>query len=312
MNYVTLYQVRQYLKLAATETADDVLLARLIREVRQNIDTWCNRRFDVRQEARAFDYPIKPLSGFGVHSAEYFVYQMNAVAHLSSGRLFVDDDLLQVTTLTNGNGTVIAADKYVLEPANIYPKHAVILKRGGGVSWLPASDGTREQVISVAGLWGYHTRYGDQAWLSSLDTVQDNPLSAAATTLNVQDADGLDAGGESQRFQAGQMLRIDSEFIDVLAVDNTTNQLTIARGVNGTTAAQHTQGTAIYVYKPMENIVRAARRWVKYVYRQKDVDVMDAQQIIGTGIKITPAAMPADVRSLLPSPAGDRSGGSYL
>lgn len=302
MDYATLYQIRQYLKLSSTETGDDDLLTRLIHEINGNIDEWCNRRFDVRQETRLFDYPVKRRDDFGVYDLEAWVASWNIAAEgLINKRLRLDDDLFSLTTLTNGDSNEITSSNYVLEPANKYPKFAVRLV-GSSTNWQLPTDGQREQVISVAGLWGYHRRYGDKAWIDSLDTVQDNPLSSAATTINVGDADGLAGDGELVRFQAGNMIRIESEFCDVLSVDTSGDTLTVTRGYNGTTAASHAQGTQIDIYRPMENVVRAAKRWVKYVYRQKDVDTMDTTQIIGTGIKITPSAIPPDVRALLPSP----------
>lgn len=313
MNYVTLYQVRQYLKLTATETTDDSLLTRLIRETHDNIDEYCDRRFDVRQETRSFDYPVKSRDMLGAYDIEAWIAQWNAVSQVyGNKRLRLDDDLLSLTTLTNGDDTEITSGNYVLEPANKYPKSAVRLV-GSSVNWQLPSSGRKEQVIDVAGLWGYHRRYSDKAWIDSLDTVQDDPLSAAATTLTVSDADGQAGDGELVRFQAGNMIKIEDEFLDVLSVDTDNNQLTVVRAYNGTTAAQHTQGTTIYIYRPMENIVRAAKRWVKYVYRQKDVDTMDTANIIGTGIKITPSMIPPDVVALLPSPRrGQNSEGGLL
>jgi hypothetical protein len=70
---------------------------------------------------------------------------------------------------------------------------------------------------------------------SSGDTVQDNPLSAAATTLTVV---------EAQRFEVAQTLRIESEQLFITDKPTATT-LTVTRGVNGSTAANHTQATAI-------------------------------------------------------------------
>jgi hypothetical protein len=310
LNYVTLYQVRQYLKLTASEIADDALLIRLIREINGNIDEWCDRRFDVRQETRLYDYPVKARESFGVYDLEAWVDQWNALGESRvNRRLRLDDDLLTLTALTNGDASEIESDSYVPEPANQYPKSAVRLL--GGTNWQLPSDGQREQVISVAGLWGYHRRYS-QAWVDSLDTVQNNPLAAVAMSLTVQDADGLAGDGETYRFQAGNMIKVGSEFLDVLDVNYSTNILTVVRGYNGTTAVAHDQGTTIYVYRPMENIVRAARRWVKYVYRQKDVDTMDVANIIGTGVRISPSAIPPDVEALLPTPRRGLDGEGLL
>lgn len=67
--------------------------------------------------------------------------------------LVLDDDLLTVTRITNGDGTEITGDQYVLLPANTTPKWAVKLKASSGVSWAYVDD--PEGAIEVEGTWGY-------------------------------------------------------------------------------------------------------------------------------------------------------------
>lgn len=308
MLYATLTDLRQYIGLDTAETSDDALLLRLLEQVSRNIESHCGRRFDARLETRIFDYPLPPSSRyrFGSYTADDFVAMMSAAADTNAGRLRLDDDLLTATTITNGDGTEVSASYYVLEPANNTPAHAIRLKSGSGVRWLPGSDGSREQVISVAGVWGYHLDYA-RAWVNSGDTVQDAPLSTAATSLSVSDVNGLAADGRT-RFLTGNLIAIADEYLEITAVNTTTNMLTVWRGVNGSTAAEHAAGSAITVYRPMADIERAALRWCKYIYRQKDADVSDTTHILGTGIKITPSAMPPDVMKLLPSPRRGVSG----
>jgi len=73
--------------------------------------------------------------------------------------------------------------------------------------------------------WGYKSLVGD------------NPLAAAATTLNV-------TGGTGQYFKAGDMIWMDGEICQVTAV--ATDALTIIRGMFGTTDAQHAQNVVVY------------------------------------------------------------------
>jgi len=302
MWYSTLHQVRQYLNLAVTETDDDGLLKQFCRQATETIDKYCRRRFDVRLETRVFDYPIQKRDSLGVYSAEAFVAQMNAVADWIDDRLRMDDDLLAVTTLTNGDDVEIDSDDFILEPANKYPKFTIRLVESSGVSWQYGANGERRQVIDVQGDWGYHPRYGDLAWCDSLDTVQDDPLTAGGTTLTVNDADGVAGDATDTRYQVGQLLRIEDEYLFVVAVDTVTNELTVTRAQNGTIAVAHAQGTQIDVYRPPDNIVLACTRLVAHTYRLKDTGIESAQQVIGTGVSITPQAIPATVEDLLPSP----------
>ncbi len=162
MDYATLFQVREYLGFKAGEnTADDARLQGFIRGAHDWINSYCQRRFDVRRAALKFDYPIKQRSNFGVYpggqggGADWFAGQMNATADLSLGRLRLTEDLLAIETLTNGDGTVIADTDYVLEAANAYPQYAVRLNEGNGLAWQKATNGNRWQVITIDGWWGF-------------------------------------------------------------------------------------------------------------------------------------------------------------
>jgi hypothetical protein len=261
-----------------------------------------NRRGDIRRETRLYDYPIQRRDAFGLYDVSAFVAQMNAAGDLSQGRLRLDDDLLALESVTNGDGTAITLTNLVLEAPNLYPKSALRFKSGSGLYWLPGTDGTREQVINVTGWWGYHPQY-DSAWVDSLDTVQDTGgISASATSIKVSDADGAAADLDSPRFQAGQLIKIESEFVSVISVNATSNTLTVQRAYNGTVAATHAKTTTIYLYRPYENLVLAATRFAVWRYRQKDANVFDKTVSFETGTTIIPAAVPADVRSLLPVP----------
>lgn len=301
MHYSTLHEVRAYLRLTGTETADDDLLTFFIGGSVRAIDEYTRRRFDVRLETRSFDYPFPKRDLMGVYDVEMWVYQMNAAADYSKQRLRMDDDLLEVVTLTNGNGVEIDSSDYYLSPANMYPKHAVRLVSGSGVTWQYGENGETAQVIDVEGYWGRHRRY-ERAWVDSGDDVQNDPLAIAETVLEVSDYSGATADLESPRFQVGQMLKIGSEFVFVQSINTVDNELTIERGYNGTTAVEHVQGTAIYVYRPEQNIRLACSRLAAWRYRQKDVDTFDKSAILGSGIAIIPSTMPADVRELLPFP----------
>jgi len=287
MDYVTLATVRAYLKLGSTETADDALLQTFIAWANQTLDGI--RRGDARYETRHYDYPIREYDPFGVYDTESWVAQMNAAGMLSQGHLMLDDDLLALAEVENGDGNTIPLTDLITEPPNIYPKHILRIKQSSSYRWLPSSDGDREQVVAVTGWWGYHPQYGS-AW-SATDAVQDDPLAIAATSISVADA---------SNFQAGQLLKLESELVEITAINTTTDVLTVTRAVNGTTAAQHAQTTTIYRYIPWGNYELAAIRLVVWRYRQKDADVFEKTTSFETGTTIIPAAIPADIQTLLP------------
>lgn len=127
--YCTLEDVKRYID---TDRADDdALLNELIARASRRIDTYCQRVFVAQPATRVFD----------------------AIRQVDGRVLVLDDDLLTVTRITNGDGTEITGDQYVLLPANTTPKWAVKLKASSGVSWAYVDD--PEGAIEVEGTWGY-------------------------------------------------------------------------------------------------------------------------------------------------------------
>jgi len=287
MDYVTLQTVRAYLKLSATETADDALLQTFICWSTDTLDDI--RRGDLRYETRVVDYPHAAPDAYGYYDAQSFVDQMNLTGQLATGALPLDDDLLELATVTNGDGETVPTTELLLEPANVYPKAALRIKRGSSYRWQLSANGEARQVISVTGWWGFHPRYAEA--LTAVDSVQDAPLASSATTITVTGA---------AAFEAGQLLRIEDELVTVTATDTDANTLSVARAVNGTSASEHASATLIYRYTPYGNYELAATRLVVWRYRQKDANVFDETTSFETGTTIIPSSIPADIRSLLP------------
>ena len=75
-------------------------------------------------------------------------YDARAVVTYDGQLLLLDDDLLTVTTLTNGDGAVISASDYWLEPRNGPLYYGIRLK--STKSWSFSTDGQ----VSIAGTWG--------------------------------------------------------------------------------------------------------------------------------------------------------------
>jgi hypothetical protein len=134
MAYTTLAAVKAYLQAGGVvpSPVDDLLLTSCVTRAQALIEGRVMRTFETRTETRKFDVP-------------------------RGRQIDLDDDLLSITTLTNGDGSVIAASEYFLLPRNHIPKHAIRLNQGSAVSWMPGTTGDTEYVISVAGAWGYST-----------------------------------------------------------------------------------------------------------------------------------------------------------
>jgi hypothetical protein len=62
-----------------------------------------------------------------------------------------------ITTVTNGDGTVITSSYYVTEPRNSGPFYAIKLLGSSGYAWEGDGSGDTENAITVAGRWAYST-----------------------------------------------------------------------------------------------------------------------------------------------------------
>ena len=71
--------------------------------------------------------------------------------------LYFDTWCASLTTVTNGDGTVIASTYYATLPRNTGPFYAIKLLSSSGYAWEDDSSGDPENAISIAGRWAYAT-----------------------------------------------------------------------------------------------------------------------------------------------------------
>ena len=235
----------------ASNSADPFLLS-LIREVSETINNVCSRHFSPHIETQTYD--SYALSAWNMGNQYYSggragdVFQSRTGGYAYGRILRVDnDDLLEITTLTNGDGSVVAPTNFLLYPNNVWPKSEIRLKQSGGIAWLPDSLGNYEQVISISGIFGYHNDYL-RAW-GGCGTVTDAAgINAAVTTYTASAGAGI---------KAGMLLKIDTEFLYARAVSGTS--ITIDRGVNGSTAAAHLLGAPVSYWKAIFTVSKVCR-----------------------------------------------------
>lgn len=128
--YCTLDEFKKHLTITTYDADDDAAIENIIEGSSRLIDNLAGRWFYPKTETRYFDVP--------------------------AGReIELDEDLLTVTTLTNGDDTVITSTYYSLIPRNSTPKHSLIMKTTSIYNWTGNSSGDTEGVISIAGTWGY-------------------------------------------------------------------------------------------------------------------------------------------------------------
>lgn len=222
-----------------TDTGQDVLISRYIKAASKWIDKHTRgRHFVPVQQTRSYRVADTLLINEAYSSHEV---------------LQLDDDLLQVITLTNGDSssTVITASQYQLLPLNSYPKDQIETVYGQGVNWEFAN---RSSVVTVKGFWGYNQDYGS-AWVDT-DTLAAAISSTTAATITLTTATG---------FFVGEYILIDTEIMQISAIDTDTKVLTVTRGANNSTAATHDNASTVYKYQQVPDIETACQRLVNFL-----------------------------------------------
>ena len=69
--------------------------------------------------------------------------------------MIFDEDLLSITTFTNGDGTTIASTEYVFMPLNDNPKYGLKLLPSSTVTWECTTANDEEKALTILGSWGY-------------------------------------------------------------------------------------------------------------------------------------------------------------
>lgn len=148
-------------------------------------------------------------------------------------RLYLDD-FLSVSAVvvdseqdnTFDGETWVDGTDFVIWPDNTWPKLGLLALPNGNYAWRDL-----ERNIKVTGTWGYGDGKGASAWSTAA-------VAGTAITATVATAGGvtltLSADGA---VEVGHTLLIDDEQLFVTAVG--TGEVTVVRGVNGTTAASH-------------------------------------------------------------------------
>lgn len=243
------------------DAPDDAVIEDLIERASRRVDDMCGRVFYPFVATRYYDLP--------------------------KGRdLWLEDDLLEVTTLTNGDTNAVSASEYKLHPANEYPKYALKLKDISSEIWEEDSDGSGEQVISLLGFWGYHERYATRGWKTA------GTLGAA-----MSDTTGLSitlTAGHTLAPGGGQLIKVGTELM-ITTITTSTTATVYARGENGSTAATHLNGSTVYLWQYMEDITGLTVEVASMMYKSRYAPqaVESNTYMSGGGMVVTPRSLPS-------------------
>lgn len=131
MAYTNLTDVKAYANVDGA--GDDAVIGDLIVQAQAIIDRACRgRTFEAAADTtRKFD----------------------AVRDVDGEMLYLDADLCQITSITNGDGVVVTSTQYTTEPRNRTPWYAIRLLASSGVAWTYEDD--PENAIEITGRWAW-------------------------------------------------------------------------------------------------------------------------------------------------------------
>lgn len=257
------------LELNTEATSDDDKLQRYIRTASRRVD-------GILQNRVPLFAPVTETRRIIV--SPYAIDSVNGTLNLGT------NFLLSATAVTSAGGTALTAStEWDYYPTPNQTPYSTLRRVSCCGTWYDWCNSTCDpyRYISIAGVWGYHTDYAN-AWLS-IDALSAAVTTTTATEISLTNADGTDSYYSIPRLAVGSIIRIDTEAMDIIRINYNTNKATVRRGVLGTTAATHTNETAIYVWQVEEPIRRGVARQAAYMNaRRGKFDVVTGDGLGGT------------------------------
>ena len=249
-------------------TTYDTRLRDLLERVSRLIDQFCNRHFYVLAAARKFD---------GDGGTKLNVQDLISIASVKT-----DDDKDRIFE------TTWAATDYLLYPPNADPttpwgrpyNRVVVDTEAGNKDVFPAGM----QTVDIDGKWGYREITGD----SGADINERATFSADDTTLTPTD---------DSKFGVAQTIAIEGEQLYIAGIWR--NDLIVVRGVNGTTAAAHADGTDISIYRYPGPVAEACLMQASRLWKRKDSWFASGAGLPQTGQTDVFRGLDPDVKQLL-------------
>ena len=155
MAYITVTEFKTYKGI--TESNDDTLISTFIDRAQAYIEdrhVGTGRKFEASADTtRYFDAvtDVGDGDGYGYYGSGEF--RIVSDRYRKNRTLFLDEDLCQITSITNGDGVTVANTEYVTEPRNLTPFRRITLKSGSTTYWTWQTS--HENAITIIGRWAY-------------------------------------------------------------------------------------------------------------------------------------------------------------
>lgn len=148
MSYPVLADVKSYLKVSSA--SEDAILTTMLNAAIGDVEAHCNRVFVAASATR--NYPV---------IAPYFDARRRLMT--------LYEDLVSITTLTNGTGEVIAASDYEVLPVKGGRIEQIMIKREAPVRFQTGSSG---ETVQLSGSWGYAATCPSGVFLLLIELVE--------------------------------------------------------------------------------------------------------------------------------------------
>ena len=270
--YVSLSSTKIYLQFSDDNVSDDPTVLRFIRDASRAIRRQTRRDFLPRRRIYKLDYPDKPNQ----LRTDLDILELKGLSDLNGGRSFSVDSVL-----------LSAGCEYHLQPSN-----NITIKSNSGS--LFNFSGTYQQAIWVDAITGYREDYDVEGWVNTGAS-----LTASATSkvlsLSVSGSSGENGLGHFPRFTPQMLLKVDSEFIYINSITDTST-LKVVRGARGTTAASHASGVQINMFSVEPEIEFLTKRLAAWSYMQQSNPFGNTLAAPAFGTIEIPTSWPEDVK----------------
>ncbi len=255
---VTTFKSAEYADIV-TNTAE-IPFRQLLESASRHLDKRCHRYFYAWEGKRYYD-------------GKYGHLVVDDLLSIDSVRLDEDGDGVFEALMAPYVAAVYG--DYLLYPLNKFPYTWLELSPNSAFG----SFGANRQAVEIDGVHGYGDGESAIPYYTHVQTVRDNPLLAASTTLTVTSTTNMGAG---------MTLRIQAEQLYVEQVTAATTLLVI-RAVNGTSvpAIDHPLNTPISVYEAPQPIHEATLVLAMRAWKRKDSAFQDAVGSPETGLVVT-------------------------
>lgn len=198
--------------------------------------------------------------------------------------LLTQRPLLEVDEVTLPDGsTWTAGVEFFMWPRAETPRTGLLLASSVDTDDLEPGEGD-DETFHIEGVFGWHSEYA-RAWVNVTALTADPDV--GGTILVVTSAANL---------SEGMLLRLEEEYVGIVSISD--NNVTVKRGIRGTTAVAHAIDTTIEVFQPESTIVRAAQRWAAMLFDRTGAFEQVTLDGLGGAVQFPPN-VPDDVRAML-------------